>query len=99
MNRDIVNILCKLFIGICIFIGVMLLLNGVIQIMDEKQGWYINIVLGVSIPLSSVMITYPLMALANMDKNVEKLNEQIKYLNDQIELLNDKIEDTKRIDK
>lgn len=82
MNRTIVNVLCKLYIVFCLLAGIILLAYGVAFIMNNKSGWHLYIILGIAVPLTSVLVTYPLMALANIEKNVEKLNEQIEELTD-----------------
>lgn len=90
MRRDIVNAVCKFYIVLCFVGGILLLISGIIKIMENQPGSYVSIILGVALPLSSVLITYPLMALASIDKNIEKLNDQVEELTEAVNKKTDK---------
>lgn len=75
VNSKIVKILCYTLITLSCFAGITLLIMGISSFNDNSYS-IIFLIVSIALPLTTIIITYPLFALASIDKNTDDINKK-----------------------
>ena len=80
MISKFIKIYCYALMGLSTLASLALLIAGLVSLADEGNLAWFFIILGIVLPLASIISLYPLFALSRIDENLCSLTEKVNSL-------------------